>query len=95
MVARDAHDGVWNDIRYYECEHKRGIFVPLLHVEPFNAGKRKGSAGTYVAIKYYVYNVCMLCMYVYIYIHVCVMYVHTPLCGWIEDAVPWYNLARN
>ena len=42
---KGAHDGVWNGTRYYACEPNRGIFVPMLDVEPFNAGKRKGSAG--------------------------------------------------
>ena len=49
-IVRNAHDGVWNGVRYYDCQQNRGSFVPLKDLKPCNEGKRKCSAGTYVHI---------------------------------------------
>ena len=54
---RNAHDGVWNGKRYYDCEPNKGTFVSLKDLKPFNERmKKRCSAGTYVATyKVYMY----------------------------------------
>lgn len=44
---REAHDGVWNGKRYYNCEFNRGTFVLLKDLTPCNKMTRRRSAGIY------------------------------------------------
>ena len=49
VIVRDAHDGVWNGVRYYDCEPNKGMFVSLKNVKPFNKEmKKRCSEGMYV-----------------------------------------------
>jgi len=54
-VEKGAHDGVWNGIKYYDCKHNRGIFVPLINLKPHNEVKEKLSAGNHIATCVYIY----------------------------------------
>ena len=46
---KNAHDGVWNGRKYYDCEPNKGMFVQMKNLKPFNEGmKKRCSAGMYV-----------------------------------------------